>query len=88
MIALENIGVIFSSMESSIDQTGIQLRLYNPQDTAQKMPGIIKLQDPAAIKLLNLEGKIIDSLENSVEELSMAEFRPGEIRTYGIFFKK
>lgn len=88
MIALENIGVIFSSMEASSDQTGIQLRLYNPQDTAQKMPGIIKLQDPAAIKLLNLEGKIIDSLENSVEELSMAEFRPGEIRTYGIFFKK
>ena len=88
MIALENIGVIFSSMETSSDQTGIQLRLYNPQDTSQKMPGIIKLQEPAAIKLLNLEGKIIDSLENSVEELLMAEFRPGEIRTYGIFFKK
>ena len=88
MIALENIGVIFSSMETSSDQTGIQLRLYNPQDNSQKMPGIIKLQEPAAIKLLNLEGKIIDSLENSVEELLMAEFRPGEIRTYGIFFKK
>ena len=75
-------------MESSIDQTDIQLRLYNPCDTAQGMPGVIKLQEPAAIKLLNLEGKIIGSLENSTKELKMAEFRPGEIRTYGIFFNK
>ena len=75
-------------METSIDQRGIQLRLYNPCDTAQDMPGIIKLQDPATIKLLNLEGKIIGNLEDSAEELIMEEFRPGEIRTYGIFFKK
>ncbi|MCH1712318.1 MULTISPECIES: glycoside hydrolase family 38 C-terminal domain-containing protein [Lactococcus] len=88
VIALANSEVAFSSMETCIDQRGIQLRLYNPCDTAQDMPGIIKLQDPATIKLLNLEGKIIGNLEDSAEELIMEEFRPGEIRTYGIFFKK
>ena len=88
VIALANSEVAFSSMETSIDQRGIQLRLYNPCDTAQDMPGIIKLQEPATIKLLNLEGKIIGNLEDSAEELIMEEFRPGEIRTYGIFFKK
>ncbi|WP_349651651.1 glycoside hydrolase family 38 C-terminal domain-containing protein [Lactococcus lactis] len=87
-ICLENYSVIFSSMEVTLDQSGIELRLYNPLDVPQDNPGVIQLQKNAEVKLLDLEGKIIEHISSHAKRLNMETFRAGEIRTYGIFFKE
>ncbi|PGE32329.1 hypothetical protein, partial [Bacillus cereus] len=87
-ICLENYSVIFSSMEVTLDQSGIELRLYNPLDVPQDNPGVIQLQENAEVKLLDLKGKIIEHISSHAKRLNMEAFRAGEIRTYGIFFKE
>lgn len=41
---------------------------------------------PVQVKLLNLEGKPLVSIAENLEVLIMESFKPGEIRTYGIFY--
>lgn len=86
-ITVNNLSVVFSSMQGSSDGTGVELRFYNPTDEKQLSPGVLSFDVPAEVRLVNLVGKTINSLSASVNELEMKEFNPGEIRTYGIFFK-
>lgn len=41
---------------------------------------------PVKVNLLNLEGKSLVSIAENLEVLIMEPFKPGEIRTYGIFY--
>lgn len=87
-VTIDELTVVFSSLQATIDGTGIELRLYNPTDVAQTAPGKLSFDAPTEVKLLNLEGKVIDSVSENVTTLPMSAFKPGEIRTYGIFFNQ
>lgn len=87
-VTLDNEGVVLSSMLPTIDGTGIELRVYNPsKESIIDNIGTLTFTNPADVLLLDLEGKVRDSVASNKQEVSMAEFKPGEIRTYGIYFK-
>ncbi|NTM33409.1 alpha-mannosidase [Enterococcus faecium] len=87
-IRAERLSVVFSSMQATTDQSGIELRLYNPTNEVQSKPGSFIFGTNAQVKKLNLEGKVKETIASDIKELSMSPFRPGEIRTYGIYFKQ
>lgn len=80
--------VAFSSLQSSRDKTGIEVRFYNPRKQTIDKPGKILLKQNATVSLLDLEGKDKGLLCDGNREFEMQPFKPGEIRTYGIYFKK
>lgn len=85
---LENLKVTFSSLHNTRDQTGYELRLLNASNTPIHDPGIIDLKINSNIVKLNLKGELDESLANNVERYSLEPFKPGEVRTYGIFPNK
>ncbi|HFX3740580.1 TPA: glycoside hydrolase family 38 C-terminal domain-containing protein [Enterococcus faecium] len=88
LIRAEKLSVVFSSMQTTIDQTGIELRLYNPTNDVQSEPGSLIFGTKAQVKRLNLEGKAKETIASDIKKHSMSPFRPGEIRTYGIYFEQ
>src|SRR5699024_1135991 len=82
---LENLQVTFSSLQNTGDQTGYELRLLNVSDKPIQNPGVIDLKINSNIVKLNLKGELVESLANNIERYSLEPFKPGEIRTYGIF---
>ncbi|WEG72883.1 glycoside hydrolase family 38 C-terminal domain-containing protein [Vagococcus intermedius] len=86
-LAINNENVVISSLLPSIDGTGIELRLYNPSKEKISQVGTIDFESPVDVFLLDLEGKIKQSLSANIDKLEMKSFEPGEIRTYGIHFK-
>lgn len=88
VVTLKDESVVLSSMLPTIDGTGIELRLYNPsKQVVKENIGTVVCTKPADISLLDLEGKMQQSVASASQELEMAPFKPGEIRTYGIYFK-
>lgn len=86
LIKVDKLSVVFSSLQSTIDKTGIELRVYNPVNSEQNNPGRIFLQRPAEVKELDLEGKIVKNIMSNTTDIQIEPFNPGEIRTYGIYF--
>ena len=64
------------------------MRLLNASNTPIHDPGIIDLKINSNIVKLNLKGELVESLANNIERYSLEPFKPGEIRTYGIFPNK
>lgn len=85
LFELENLQVVFSSMQITKDQTGYELRLYNPTDQEVLVPGNIVCQKTSSISQLNLRGQQLQQLTMQVDHYHMEAFGPGEIRTYGIY---
>ncbi|MGK0605188.1 glycoside hydrolase family 38 C-terminal domain-containing protein [Enterococcus gilvus] len=88
LVALEDLGVVFSSFLPTIDNTGYELRLYCVSETSQKDTGKLIFGEPATIALLDLEGKFVHSVASCVTEFELTDFNKGEIRTYGIYFNQ
>lgn len=74
-----------SSFGVTKDQTGVEVRLYNPTDNDVTAPGKLKLAKESNIVLLDLEGNMLHSVANDQMEYHLEDFKPGEIRTYGIY---
>ena len=87
-VTLVNSNVVFSSLYAMANKPGMELRLYNPTNEEKKSPGTLVFDHPVKVKLLNLEGKPLVSIAENLEVLIMEPFKPGEIRTYGIFLIK
>ena len=77
--------LVISSLTTTPDQTGLVLRVYNPTKKSLATPGKLTLGQTSVVKQLNLNHVAIDNLADCVTDLSLADFRPGEIRTYGIY---
>lgn len=77
--------LVVSATTTTPDQTGLVIRVYNPAKTKLLAPGKLILGRASVIKQLNLNHVAIDNLADNVTELSLADFRPGEVRTYGIY---
>lgn len=75
-------------MQVSSDQTGYELRLYNPTDEEIAIPGDITCKKISSISELNLRGQHIQQLAMAVDNYQMEAFKPGELRTYGIYPQK
>ncbi|EIR4022433.1 mannosylglycerate hydrolase [Enterococcus sp. DIV1614a] len=85
-VTLVHSNVVFSSLYATANKPGMELRLYNPTNEEKKSPGTLVFDHPVQVKLLNLEGKPLVSIAENLEVLIMESFKPGEIRTYGIFY--
>ncbi|MGM0328122.1 hypothetical protein IGK33_002774, partial [Enterococcus sp. AZ090] len=85
-VTLVHSNVVFSSLYATANKPGMELRLYNPTNEEKKSPGTLVFEHPVQVKLLNLEGKPLVSIAENLEVLIMESFKPGEIRTYGIFY--
>lgn len=85
LFKLEQLQVVFSSMQVSSEQTGYEVRLYNPTDEEISIPGVIACKKTSSISELNLRGQRIQQLAMAVDDYQMEAFKPGEIRTYGIY---
>lgn len=88
LFELNQLKVVFSSMQVSSDQTGYELRLYNPTDEEIAIPGDITCKKISSISELNLRGQHIQQLAMAVDNYQMEAFKPGELRTYGIYPQK
>jgi mannosylglycerate hydrolase len=77
--------VTLSSYAPSVDGTGCELRLYNPRTEAVSNPGKLILTKACNLTINDLAGQVIDSVASQTTTLTMQSFKPGEIRTYGIF---
>lgn len=88
LFELEQLQVAFSSMQVSADQTGYEVRLYNPSEQKVSMPGSIQCKKISNISELTLRGQQVKQLEMSVDSYQMEPFKAGEIRTYGIYPQK
>lgn len=85
IIGLKIQDLTLSAFSLTKDQTGVEVRLYNPTDNAITAPGKIDLKRKSSVALLDLNGKIIRSVANNQKEYQLEDFKPGEIRTYGIY---
>lgn len=88
-IIIEELAVVFSSLLTTRDGTGFELRLYHGgSDAIVSKPGVLRFTSAAEVAVLDLEGKRESFIASGVQEIEMAPFKPGEIRTYGIYFAK
>ena len=88
LIEVEDLKVTFSSLQTKVDGSGYELRLYNATDSVIENPGKLKLERDSNLMLLNLRGELGETLANNIKEYALEPFNPGEIRTYGIFPNK
>lgn len=77
--------LVISALTTTTDRTGFVLRVYNPTKQALHHPGDLVLGQNSVIKQLNLNNVVTEHLATNVLELALADFGPGEIRTYGIY---
>ncbi|MCH4169982.1 MAG: alpha-mannosidase [Lactobacillus sp.] len=83
-IVLADSHVVLSSFTRSVDQTGFELRLYNPT-AAPAEAGVLQLPDTATLALVNLKGEVQQLVAHNSAAVALTPFEPGEIRTYGIY---
>lgn len=84
-VALTDSEVVLSSFANSVDQTGYELRLYNPTDQTISASGKLTFNGQFRIATLDLRGHVIETCASATAEFMLPEFGPGEIRTYGLF---
>lgn len=85
VFALDAPQLICSSLYLSEDKNGFILRLYNPNKYEISNPGSINLKVECSLADLNLNNQIQKSLGTYTDKVVLSSFRPGEIKTYGIF---
>ncbi|HIY93905.1 MAG TPA: alpha-mannosidase, partial [Candidatus Companilactobacillus pullicola] len=88
LINLNTDKLVLSSLALTKDSSGYALRVYNPTNETVEHAGIVKLAKKAAVDSLNLNSEVLSTLETSTTEFELNDFKPGEIRTYGIYFIK
>ena len=74
-----------SSFQTSVDQTGYELRLYNPTQQTVANPGNLQFTQNVNVSLMDLKGEVQQTVANAVKNYSLPKFKPGEIRTMGLF---
>ncbi|ETY72679.1 alpha-mannosidase [Lactiplantibacillus fabifermentans T30PCM01] len=77
--------LVVSALTTTPDNTGLVLRVYNPTKHAITDPGQLEFDQPVTMKLLDLNHVVKSNLTTDVTKFDLAAFRPGEIRTYGIY---
>lgn len=88
LINLNTDKLVLSSLTLTKDSSGYALRVYNPTNETIEHAGTVKLAKKAAVDNLNLNSEVLNTLETSTTEFELNDFKPGEIRTYGIYFIK
>ena len=85
--AIELIGsdLVVSSVSATSDGTGYLVRLYNPTDQTCTETATLHLAQPASVRLLNLNNEVRQTVATDVTAFELPAFKPGEIRTYGIY---
>lgn len=77
--------LVVSALTMTPDETGLVLRVYSPTKQAIERPGRLDFEQPVTLKALDLNHVVKENLTTGVTKYDLAAFRPGEIRTYGIY---
>ncbi|WP_207694302.1 mannosylglycerate hydrolase [Enterococcus sp. DIV0212c] len=83
LITLNGSNLVFSAIELSRDEQWVNIRLYNPSLTEALKEEKLTLAVKSNVRFVNLNGDAIKSL-GMLDELSLGEFKPGEIKTVSI----
>ncbi|MDO4670475.1 MAG: glycoside hydrolase family 38 C-terminal domain-containing protein [Aerococcus sp.] len=84
-LRLESDDLVMSALTLTPDETGIVVRVYNPAKQSVSQAGRLIFQREANVKQLNLNHDVQQTLADGVTQYALNDFRPGEIRTYGIY---
>ena len=71
-------------MEITTDETGYELRIYNPNSNLCK-GGRLIFKSPKTVAKLDLNGKIKEVLASDVSSYDILDVEKGKIITLGIF---
>lgn len=85
LMTLKNSRVTLSAFAPTPDGAGCEIRLYNPNNFHVDAPGELVFTRAVNVTDDDLAGKSQRSIADSVTSLKLAPFKPGEIRTYGVF---
>lgn len=77
--------LVVSSVSETPDHAGYLVRVYNPTDVTVVTAGDFILEVAASIRQLNLNHETKQTLATDVTTFKLPAFKPGEIRTYGIY---
>ena len=80
--------LVVSSLYTSNDNTGLVLRIYNPNKYTLKKAGRLNFKSIVNVLKMDLNNKVEKTLAVDANSFELYNFRPGEIRSYGIFLKK
>lgn len=83
-IDLQATECVISSFGLTTDETGYELRIYNPNLTARK-GGILNFKSPKTIAKMNLNGKVEEILATNILSYDISTVQKGKIVTLGIF---
>lgn len=78
-----NQDLVFSSLTESSDRAGWLVRIYNPNKKGCSGDNVIELTDEKMISLTDFTGQIVKNL-GRLKQVSLDDFKPGEIRTIRI----
>lgn len=78
-----NQDLIFSSLTESSDKAGWLVRIYNPNKQVCSGSNVMELADKKMISLTDFTGHISSNL-GQLKQISLDDFKPGEIRTIRI----
>lgn len=78
--------LVFSSLHKTADQTGVTLRVYNPSSQEARQDMQIKLDGTYQTCLLDLRDRPVTAVQTG-SFLDAGDFKPGEIKTFGIYNK-
>ncbi|QVI34511.1 alpha-mannosidase [Lacticaseibacillus chiayiensis] len=84
-IALNDTKLVVSSVSATADGTGYLVRLYNPSEQMYQQADTLHFAQPVSVRLLNLNNETRQTLATDVTSFELPAFKPGEIRTYGIY---
>lgn len=84
LLTTKALQVTFSSFANTVDGAGWELRLYNPTNQTILAPGVLAFKQTCRVAQLDLRGHVQTTLTNT-DNYSLPAFKPGEIRTYGIY---
>jgi mannosylglycerate hydrolase len=76
--------LVISSVVGLPDDSGVAVRVYNPTKQVVANGGQLNLATLASISQLNLNHEVKATLASDVKHLDLGEFKPGEIKTFGI----
>ncbi|WP_314576357.1 glycoside hydrolase family 38 C-terminal domain-containing protein [Enterococcus gilvus] len=82
-IALDDCEVAFSSLVKTMNETGFDLRVYNPDFCHSVEGGRIKGTKEMSYRFVDLKGSAVSSTEKS-GTIPLGTFKPGEIKTIHI----
>ncbi len=80
--------LVVSSLYTSYDNAGIVLRVYNPNKYIVKRAGRLDFNHMANVVKMNLNDEVQKTVAVDANSYELYDFKPGEIRSYGIFIKK